>query len=124
MRLNLRASESVFNGAFWALARAGVFQAQVADIVDGPDLETMEPYTGCGQVTRKRHIEDARGQTYEIEVTVCGWKVFFSIDAATKIPLAVKVGRMQEHETHWTRVLITHSRANLAGSYPAAQDRL
>jgi Transposase DDE domain len=39
----------------------------------------------------------------------------FVIDAVTKIPLAVKVGKIQEHETHWTRALITQARANLAG---------
>jgi hypothetical protein len=37
------------------------------------------------------------------------------IDAATKIPLAVKVGPIQEHETHWTRALVTQARTNLAG---------
>jgi hypothetical protein len=37
------------------------------------------------------------------------------IDAATKMPLAVKVGKIQEHETHWTRALVTQARANLAG---------
>ena len=37
------------------------------------------------------------------------------IDAVTKIPLAVKVGKMQEHETHWTRALVTQARAHLAG---------
>src|SRR5262249_41788264 len=30
--------------------------------------------------------------------------------------LAVKVGPIQEHETHWTRALITHARTNLAGA--------
>ena len=102
VRLNLRELESVFNGAIRALARAGVFEAQVTGIVDGTDLETTEHYTGCGQVTRKRRIEDTRGQAHEIEVTVYGWKVLLLIDAVTKIPLAVKVGKIQEHETHWT----------------------
>jgi hypothetical protein len=115
VRLNLRELESVFNGAIGALARAGVFEAQVTGIVDGTDLETTEHYTGCGQVTRKRRIEDTRGQAHEIEVTVYGWKVLLLIDAITKIPLAVKVGKIQEHETHWTRALVTQARANLAG---------
>ena len=115
VRLNLRELESVFNGAIRALARAGVFEAQVTGIVDGTDLETTEHYTGCGQVTRKRRIEDTRGQAHEIEVTVYGWKVLLLIDAVTKIPLAVKVGKIQEHETHWTRALVTQARANLAG---------
>jgi hypothetical protein len=115
VRLNLRELESVFNGAIRALARAGVFEAQVTGIVDGTDLETTEHYTGCGQVTRKRRIEDTRGQAHEIEVTVYGWKVLLLIDAITKIPLAVKVGQIQEHETHWTRALVTQARGNLAG---------
>ena len=37
------------------------------------------------------------------------------IDAATKIPLAVKVGQIQEHEALWTRALVTQARLNLAG---------
>ena len=37
------------------------------------------------------------------------------IDATTKIPLAVKVGQIQEHETHRNRALVTQARANLAG---------
>jgi hypothetical protein len=114
VRLNLRELESVFHGAIRALAQAGVFEAQVTGIVDGTDLETTERYTGYGQVTRKRRIEDTRGQVHEIEVTVYGWKVLLLIDAATKIPLAVKVGKIHEHETHWTRALVTQARANLA----------
>jgi hypothetical protein len=37
------------------------------------------------------------------------------IDAATKIPLAVKVGKIDEHETHWTRAVVAQARTNLAG---------
>jgi len=61
-------------------------------------------------------VEDKRGQVHELEVTVYGWKVLLLIDAATKIPLAVKVGKSHEHETHWTRALVTQARANLAGA--------
>jgi hypothetical protein len=42
--------------------------------------------------------------------------VLLLIDAATKIPWAVKVGKIQEHETHWTRALVTQARAHLAGA--------
>jgi hypothetical protein len=115
VKWNLRQLETVFNGAIRALAQAGVFGAKVTGIMDGTDLETTERYTGCGQVTRTVRIEDTRGQVHTIEVTVYGWKVLLVIDAVTKIPLAVKVGKIQEHETHWTRALITQARANLAG---------
>jgi hypothetical protein len=100
VKLNLRDLEFVFNGAIRALAKAKVFGAKVTGIADGTDLETTERSTGCGQVTRKRRIEDKRGREHEIEITVYGWKVLVLIDAATKIPLAVKVGKLQEHETH------------------------
>jgi hypothetical protein len=116
VKLNLRDLEVVFNGAIRALAKAGVFAAKVTGIADGTDLETTQRYAGCGQVTRKVRIEDKCGRMHEIEVTVYGWKVLLLIDAATKIPLAVKVGKIEEHETHWTRALVTQARANLAGA--------
>ncbi len=112
---HVRNLEGLFNGAIRALAKAGVFGAKVTGIVDGTDLETTERYTGCGQVLRTVRLEETRGQVHEIEVTVYGCKVLLVIDAVTKIPLAVKVGPIHEHETHWTRALVTPARANLAG---------
>jgi Transposase DDE domain len=116
VKLNLRALEGVFNGAIRALAQAGVFDKKVTGIADGTDLETTERYRGCGQVTRKVRIEDKQGRMHEIEVTVYGWKVLLLIDAATKIPLAVKVGKIHQHEALWTRALVTQARLNLAGA--------
>jgi hypothetical protein len=60
-------------------------------------------------------MADKRGRVHEIEVTVYGWKVFLLIDAATKMPLAVKVGQLQAHEALWTRALVTQARLHLAG---------
>jgi hypothetical protein len=116
VRWNLRDLEVVFNGAIRALAKAGVFGKQVTGIIDGTDLETTKHYRGCGQATRTVRMEDKHRQKHEIEVTVYGWKVLLLIDAATKIPLAVTVGPIQEHETHWTRALVTQARTNLAGA--------
>jgi hypothetical protein len=104
VKWHLRDLEMVFNGAIRALAKAGAFGAKVTGIADGMDLETTERYTGCGQVTRTVRLEDTRGQVHAIEVTVYGWKVFLLSDAATKIPLAVKVGQIgclgaTEHKT-------------------------
>jgi len=115
VKWNLQDLEVVFNGSIRALAKAGVLGAKVTGIADGTDLETTERYTGCGQATRKRRIEDKWGKVHEIEVTVYGWKVLLLIDAVTKIPLAVKVIQIQEHEALWTRALVTQARANLAG---------
>jgi hypothetical protein len=115
VKWNLRDLEAVFNGAIRALAKAGVFGAKVTGIADGTDLETTARYTGCGQVTRQVRLEDRHGRVHEIEVTVYGWKVLLLIDAVTKIPLAVIVGQIQEHEALWTRALVTQARMNLAG---------
>jgi hypothetical protein len=115
VKWNLRNLEAVFNGSIQALAKARVFGAKVTGLADGTDLETTEHYTGCGQVTRMVRSADTRGRMHEIEVTVYGWKVLLLIDAATKIPLAVTVGQIQEHETHWTRALVTQARLNLQG---------
>jgi hypothetical protein len=116
VKLDLRALERLFNGAIRALAKAGVFQAKVTGIVDGTDLETTAQYEGCGQVTRKRRLTDKHGKVREIEVTVYGWKVIVLIDAATKIPLAVQVVPIQEHEGLSLRALVTQARTNLAGA--------
>jgi Transposase DDE domain len=116
VKWNLRDLEAVFNGSIRALAKAGVFGAKVTGIADGTDLETTVRYAGCGQVTRPVRIEDKQGRVHEIEVTVYGWKVLLLIDAATKIPLAVKVGKIHEHEALWTRALVTQARRNLAGA--------
>jgi Transposase DDE domain len=116
VKWDLRQLEAVFNGAIRALAHAAVFAAKVTGIADGTDLETTSRYRGCGQVTRKVRMEDKHEQVHEIEGTVYGWKVLLLIDAATKIPLAVKVGQIQEHERHWTRALVTQARMNLTGA--------
>jgi hypothetical protein len=116
VKLNLRELEAVVNGAIRALANAGVFGAKVTGIADGTALQTTEPYTGGGRVTRNVRIEDQRGRVHEMEVTVYGWKILLWIDAVTKMPLAVKVGPSDEHETHWTRALVTQARAKLGDS--------
>ena len=43
------------------------------------------------------------------------WQVIVLIDAATKIPLAVKVVPIQEHDTLSLRALVTQACTNLAG---------
>jgi hypothetical protein len=105
-----------FHGRLRALATTGVFGAKVTGMAAGTELETTEPSTGCGHVTRNVRLEDKPGQGHELEVTVYGGTVLLLIDAATKIPLAVKVGQLHEHEALWTRALVTQARMHLAGA--------
>jgi hypothetical protein len=116
VQLNLRDLAAWFNGTIRALAKAGIFGAKATGIVDATDLETTAAYEGCGHVTRTRKITDKHGHVREIEVTVYGWKPIVLIDALTKIPLAVTVVPIHEHEVLSMRALVTQARANLAGT--------
>ena len=116
VQCHVRDLEALFNGVIGALAKAGVFGKRVTGMADGTDVETTARDQGGGQATRKRRLEDKRGKVHEIEVTVYGRKALLLIDAVTKIPLAVKVVQIQEHEALWTRALVTQARANVAGS--------
>jgi hypothetical protein len=116
VKLNLRDLEVWFNGTMRALAKAGIFGAKVTGIVDATDLETTAAYEGRGQATRQRKITDKQGRVQEIEVTVYGWKPVVLIDAGTKIPLAVKVVPIHEHEVLSMRALVAQARTKLAGA--------
>jgi len=59
---------------------------------------------------------DKHGKVREIEVTVYGWKPIGLIDALTKIPLAVRVVPINEHEVLSMRALVTQVRTHLAGN--------
>jgi hypothetical protein len=94
--------------------KPGSLAGRVTGMADGTDLETTDRDRDCGQVTRTRRLEDQRGRMQDIEVTVQGWNVPLLIDAATKIQLAIKVGKIQAHESHGTRAVVTQARAHLA----------
>jgi hypothetical protein len=115
VQCNWRALDALCNGVIRAVAKAGVFGKRVTGMADGTDLETTERYTDGGRAARKRHIKDKWGKVHEIAVTVYGGKVLLVIDAVPKMPLAVKVGQIQEHEALWTRALVAQAQANLAG---------
>jgi len=88
----------------------------VTGISAATDLETTAQDAGCGHVTRKRQVTDKRGHVHELEVTVSGWKPSGLLDAATKMPLAVKVVPIHAHAVLSMRALVTPARAHLAGT--------
>ena len=58
MKWQLQDLEGVCHRAIRALAKAGIFGAKVTGMMDGTNLETIERYSGCGQMTRPIRIED------------------------------------------------------------------
>jgi hypothetical protein len=89
------------------MAKAGIVGAEGTGIIDATDWETTTRDKGCGQVTRQRRVTDKRGHVHEIEVTVYGWKPIVLLDAASKIPLAVKVVPIHENEVLSRRAMVT-----------------
>lgn len=116
VQLHVRDLEALFTGVMRAWATAGIFAKRGTGLAEGTDGETTQRYDGCGHVTRKVRIEDKDGRMHASEVTVDGGKVLVLIDAATKMPLAGKMGTIAAHESHGTRALVTQARANLAGA--------
>jgi hypothetical protein len=116
VKWNVRDLEAVCHGAIRALAKAGVFGANVTGMADATDLETTEHSAGGGQATRTRTMTAKRGKEPEIDVTVSGWKLMVLSDALTKIPLAVKVVPINEPEVLSRRALVTRARTTLAGA--------
>jgi hypothetical protein len=116
VKWHVRALQAVCNGRSRALATAGGCGAQVTGRAEGPDLETTARDAGCGQGTRTVRIEDQQGRVHEMEVTVYGWNVRRRSDAATQMPLAVKVGKRHEHEALWPRALVPQARLTRAGA--------
>jgi hypothetical protein len=115
---HVRDLEAMCNGAMRALAKVGVLGPTVTGLAEGPDLETTAHDTGGGQVTRQVRSEDTQGRVPESAGAVYGWKGRRLIAAATKRPLAVQGGTMQDHEALWAWALVPQARRQLAGDAP------
>lgn len=102
--------EAFFNNVIKALARFGVFPKEITAILDGSDLQTTEKYKGCGRASRIKTIDGK-----EVKVTVFGFKIMAVMDLYTKIPLAVKVVKINEREPDYTLLLLRQAIENVKG---------
>lgn len=116
VKINLEKLAAFMNEVIQALAKAKIFAKRVTGIIDSTDIETTDQYEDCGQVTREKKIKDKYGKEQKIEVTVYGWKLVVVIDLQTKIPLAAKVVKIQEHEVTYLVELVKQAQVNL-GKY-------
>jgi hypothetical protein len=67
-------------------------------------------------VTRQRKVTDKGGKVHELAVIVYGWKGLVLSEARTKMPVAVKVVKLHDHEVLWRRALVLQAQATLAGA--------
>ncbi len=109
-RISPEEIEAFFNNVINALASFGAFPKKITGILDGSDLKTTEKYEGCGRVRRG---EEVNGQ--KVDVITFGFKIIAVMDLHTQIPLAVKVVKINEHETNYTISLLEQAIKNLGG---------
>ncbi len=114
-KIPLSALEKFFNEVIRRLAAFGTFASQVTAAIDATFLETTENYEGCGCLKVERRARKKGGGWVTVIELVFGWKLIAVIDVRTRIPLAIKVVKIQEYEGEWIVPLVKQAQANLAG---------
>ncbi len=102
-----------FNGCISRLAAFGIFAAEVTAVIDGSRIETTDQYEGHGTLTVQRRKRQKGGGWITVIEYRFGWKVVALMDMDTRIPLAVKVIKIEAYEGEWLVPLIKQAQANL-----------
>jgi DDE family transposase len=106
--------EQLFNQMVQLLARRGFFTGSLLVALDGSKLPTPKSYEGCGKLKQTRRVK-IKGQKEAAteEYYVYGWKVLVLIEVHTRLPLAMKLVKIQEYEGSWLVPLLEQAQANL-----------
>src|SRR5213080_279022 len=106
--------ERLFNRMVQLLARRGLFSGKLVVALDGSKLPTPRSYQGCGKLKQTRSVK-VKGQKEAAteEYSVYGWKVLVLIEVQTRLPLAMKLIKIQEYEGKWLVPLLEQAQHNL-----------
>src|SRR5207237_6676029 len=106
--------ERLFNRMVHLLAGRGLFSGKLVVALDGSKLPTPRSYQGCGKLKQTRSVK-VKGQKEAAteEYYVYGWKVLVLIEVQTRLPLAMKLITIQEHEGKWLVPLLEQAQHNL-----------
>jgi Transposase DDE domain len=106
--------ERLFNQMVQVLARRGMFTGKLLVALDGSKLPTPKSYEGCGKLKQTRSVK-VKGQQEAAteEYYVYGWKVLVLIEVHTRLPLAMKVVKIQDYEGRWLIPLLEQAQRNL-----------
>jgi hypothetical protein len=109
--------EPLFNQMVQLLARRGFFKGSLLVALDGSKLPTPESYEGCGKLKQTRSVK-IKGQKEAAteEYYVYGWKVLVLIEVHTRLPLAMKLVKIQEYEGSWLIPLLEQAQRNLGSA--------
>jgi hypothetical protein len=106
--------ERLFNQMVQWLARRAMFTGKLLVALDGSKLPTPKSYEGCGKLKQTRKVK-VKGQNEAAteEYDVYGWKVLVLIEVQTRLPLAMKVVKIQDYEGSWLIPLLEQAQRNL-----------
>jgi hypothetical protein len=106
--------ERLFNQMVHLLAQRGLFTGELLVALDGSKLPTPKSYEGCGKLKQTRSVK-VKGQPEAAteEYYVYGWKVLVLIEVQTRLPLAMKLVKIQEYEGSWLIPLLEQAQHNL-----------
>jgi len=113
-KLSREQMERLFNQMVQCVVGWGLLDGERIAALDGSKLPTPETYEGCGKLKQTRSVK-VKGQKERAteEYYLYGWKVLVLIDVPTRLPLAMKVVKIQEYEGRWLVPLLAQAQANL-----------
>ncbi len=113
-KLTAEQLETLFNQMVQCVVRWGLLDGERIAALDGSKLPTPKSYEGCGKLKQTRSVK-VKGQQERAteEYYLYGWKVLVLIDVPTRLPLAMKVVKIQEYEGRWLVPLLAQAQANL-----------
>jgi len=113
-KLSREQMERLFNQMVKLVGGWGLLDGERLAALDGSKLETPKTYEGCGKLKQTRRVK-VKGQKERAteEYYVYGWKVLVLIDVQTRLPLAMKVVKIEEYEGRWLLPLLEQAQRNL-----------
>src|SRR6266576_6605807 len=106
--------ERLFKRMVQLLAGRGWFSGNMVVAMDGSKVPTPRSYQGCGKLKQTRSVK-VKGQKEAAteEYYVYGWKVLVLLEVQTRLPLAMKLVKIQDYEGKWLVPLLEQAQRNL-----------
>src|SRR5437763_10946401 len=113
-KLKQEEMERLFNQMVQLLVGWGLLSGERIAALEGSKLPSPPSYEGCGKVKQTRKVK-VKGQKEPVleEYYVYGWKVLVLIDVQTRLPLAMKLVKIEEYEGRWLLPLLEQAQRNL-----------
>jgi hypothetical protein len=106
--------EDLFNGAIRLLVGVVGLTGDLTVALDGSKVPTTAKFAGRGCLTVSRKVKERKtGRIVEVASHVFGWKVLVLSEVQSRLPLAMRVGKIQEYEGQGLVPLVTQAQANL-----------